>query len=156
MLQTHAWLVAHAQEESALEMETQQMMILEPLQPLQTVVTAVDLVVAMSVDSEEVAMVWAQPEEVAWAVVLEATAMVVAADVVEDPEAAAMEEVPAVVAVTEVEAEAATEVAVEVEVYPKTSIHADDYLNQSRTGIDYLNSHCLLPTTQGDQAYKTV
>ena len=35
---------------------------------------------------------------VAWAVVLEATAMVAAADVVEDPEAEAMEEVQAVVA----------------------------------------------------------
>ena len=56
VLQTHAWLVAHAQEESALEAETQQMMILEPLQPLQTVVTAADLVVAMLVDSEEAAM----------------------------------------------------------------------------------------------------
>ena len=55
-LQTLVSLVAHAQEESALEMETQQMMILELLQPLQTVVTAADLVVATLVDSEEAAM----------------------------------------------------------------------------------------------------
>ena len=45
-LQTHAWLVAHAEEASALEMETQQMMILELAQPLRTVATAVDLLVA--------------------------------------------------------------------------------------------------------------
>jgi len=94
---------------------------------------------------------------VAWAVVLEATAMVAAADVVEDPEAAAMEEVPAVVATAVAVAAVATVVAAaEVEVSPKTSIHAADNLNQSRIGIDYLNSHCLLRTTQGDQAYKTV
>ena len=156
-LQTLVSLVAHAQEESALEMETQQMMILELLQPLQTVVTAADLEVAMPVDSVEVATVWAQPEEVAWAVVLEATAMVAAADVVEDPEAAAMEEVQAVVATAVAVAAVATVVAAtEVEVSPKTSIHAADNLNQSRRSIDYLNSHCLLRTTQGDQAYKTV
>ena len=95
----------------------------------------------------------------AWAVVLEATAMVAAADVVEDPEAAAMEEVPAVVvtAVAVATAVVASVVAaVEAEGSPKTSIHAADTLNQSRRSIDYLNSHCLLRTTQGDQAYKTV
>ena len=88
--------------------------------------------------------------------------MELAADVVEDPEAAAVavEEVP-VVAATEWAVVAATvvaavEAAVDVEVSPKTSIHAADNINQSRRGIDYLNSHCLLRTTQGDQAYKTV
>ena len=90
----------------------------------------------------------------AWAVELEATAMVAAADVVEDPEAAAMEEVPAVV-VTGVAVAATVVAAVEAEVSPKTSIHAADNLNQSRRGIDYLNSHCLLRTTQRDQTKHT-
>ena len=91
--------------------------------------------------------------------------MELAADVVEDPEAAAVavEEVPAVVVTAVAVATAvvasvvaAVEAAVDVEVSPKTSIHAADNINQSRRGIDYLNSHCLLRTTQGDQAYKTV
>ena len=83
--------------------------------------------------------------------------MEAAADVAEDPEAAAMEEVPAVVVTGVAVAVAATVVAaVEAEVSPKTSIHAADYLNQSRRGIDYLNCQCLLRTTQGDQTKHTI
>ena len=137
-LQTHALLVAHAPKESALEMETQQMMTLEPLQPLQTVVTAADLVVAMSVHSEVVATDKAQPEEAAWEVVPEATAVVEAADAV------------AVVAATVVVAAATDQaevVAAVVAESPRMSILADDHLDQSRRAIDYLNSHCLLFTT---------
>jgi len=147
-LQTHAWLVAHAQEESVLEMETQQMMILEPVQLLQTVVTVADLEVAMPVDSEEVATVWDQVEEVAWAVVPEAMAMVAAADVTEDP-VVVMALVAMVVVATAVVATAvvATVVVAVKEESPKTSIHVADNLNQSRRGIDYLNSNCLLLTT---------
>ena len=146
-LQTHAWLVAHAQEESVLEMETQQMMILEPVQLLQTVVTVVDLEVAMPVDSVEVATVWDQVEEVAWAVVPEAMAMVAAADVTEDP--VVFMAVVAMVVATAVVATAvvATVVVAVKEESPKTSIHVADNLNQSRRGIDYLNSNCLLLTT---------
>jgi len=79
--------------------------------------------------------------------------MVAAADVVEDPEVPAVV-VTAVAVATAVVASVVA--AVEAEVSPKTSIHAADNLNQSRRSIDYLNSHCLLRTTQGDQAYKTV
>ena len=58
----------------------------------------------------------------AWAVVLEATAMVAAADVVEDPEAAAMEEDPE----AEVAVVATVQAVVVVVESLRTSIHADD------------------------------
>ena len=143
-LQTHALLVAHAPKESALEMETQQMMTLEPLQPLQTVVTAADLVVAMSVHSEVVATDKAQPEEAAWEVVPEATAVVEAADVAV---VVATVVVAAAADQAEVVVAAATDQAVVVAESPRMSILADDHLDQSRRAIDYLNSHCLLFTT---------
>ena len=114
-LQTHALLAAHAQKESALETETQEMMIWELVQPLSTVVTAAELMVGTSVHSEAAAMEWAQAEEAAKEVVLEDTAVVVAAaDVEVDPE------VEVVVAAASVQA------VVVVMESPKTSIHADD------------------------------
>ena len=97
--------------------------------------TAADLMVAMFVHLEAAATEWAHPEEAAREEVLEATVVVAAADVEEDPVAAAMEEDPEAAMEEDLEAAmeagvvavAATVQAVAVVVEsPRTSIHADD------------------------------
>ena len=85
--------------------------------------------------------------------------MAAAVDAVEEDLVAVVATVEVAATAAEVVVEAAVVVVAVVivaAVSPRTLTHAADNHDRSIRGIDYLNSHCLLLTTQGDQAYKTV